>query len=265
MNYETTNVLGILESTLTEIESGEYAAEQMSDFEQEVVFAIVEAATDPNYMAPIINYMTSQIRNDYALEGATKESIKMVFGDDMKEAKEDLRDAKNLIKDGKYREAEEKVKQARAGFVKCHETLAKVKQGPISMITASFVSLVLSVINIFKSFKDVSISAKAALVSKTLGGIIGSIASLLPGVSVVQSIVKSIVSEIPGAINLSFMTGNKFHKIKKDPDSSEDEKLSNKAGAFNDAQMQILALLKFYITTCDGIIKDIHKMKNENQ
>lgn len=265
MNYEIETALDALEATIRELEYEDYATEQMTELEQEFVFAVVEAATDPAYMSLLINYMATQIRNETALEGATKESIKTLFGEDMKEAKEDLRDAKSLISAKKYSEAERKVKQARAGFVKCHETLAKVKQGPISMITAGMISTVLSVITVFKSFKDVSPSAKVALVSKTLVNIAADIVSLLPGVSVAMNTTKNIVANsitnTSMLTNISTALSNKFNKIKQNPNS--EETLSDKAGAFNNAQMQLLALLKFYITTCDGILKDVQKMKSE--
>lgn len=232
--------------------------------EESFMYAIVEAVSDPNYMSMCIRNGIADIRDNpsYAMEGATKESIKALFSDDLKEAKIQLRDATKAAKNGKVEEAAANIKEARAKFVKVHEELAKVKQGPISTLTAAFASIIISPIATFKSLTGMSPSGKAFLISRQVANALVNLAAYIPGVgTMIKAMITSASSGFIGGSELGMMIGNKLPNAKKDPDSESSEKLSNKAGFWNVCQREMLYILKAYISTCDGILRDIKSGK----
>lgn len=236
----------------------------LNEAEEAFVYAVVEAVSDPNYMTMCIRTGIADIRENpqYAMEGATKESIKALFSDDLKAAKEQLRDATKAAKSGNTEEAAANIKEARAKFVKVHEELAKVKQGPVSALTAGFASMVISPIATFKSLTGMSPAGKAFLISRQVASALVNLASLIPGVGpMVRAMATSVASGFVSGSEIGMMLANKLPNAKKDPDSETSEKLSNKAGFWNLCQREMLYILKAYINTCDGILKDIKSGK----
>ena len=239
----------------------------LNEAEEAFIYAVVEAVSDPDYMTMCIRTGIADIRENpqYAMEGATKESIKALFSDDLKAAKEQLRDATKAAKSGNTEEAAASIKEARAKFVKVHEELAKVKQGPVSALTAGFASMVISPIATFKSLTGMSPAGKAFLISRQVANAIANLASLIPGVGImVRAMLRTMsaaASGFVGGSEIGMMLANKLPNAKKDPDSETSEKLSNKAGFWNLCQREMLYILKAYINTCDGILKDIKSGK----
>lgn len=245
----------------------------LSVAEEAALFAVVEAVSDPEYMTMCIRNGIANIRENpqYAMEGATKESIKALFSDDLKAAKEQLRDATKAAKNGNTEEAVTNIKEARAKFVKVHEELAKVKQGPVSALTSAIASIVISPIAAFKSLTGMSPSGKAILISRQIATALKNLAAYIPGIGPMAKIMLSAgASGFANGTKIGMLAANKFAKIEKDPDSENSEKISNKAGFWNVCQKEMLYILKLYINTCDGILKDIksgkfNKKQNETE
>lgn len=245
----------------------------LSVAEEAALFAVVEAVSDPEYMTMCIRNGIANIRENpqYAMEGATKESIKALFSDDLKAAKEQLRDATKAAKNGNTEEAAANIKEARAKFVKVHEELAKVKQGPVSTLTSAIASIVISPIATFKSLTGMSPSGKAILISRQIANALKNLAAYIPGIGPMAKIILSSgASGFSTASGIGMTVANKATKITKDPDSENSEKISNKAGFWNACQGEMLYILKLYINTCDGILKDIksgkfNKKQNETE
>lgn len=236
----------------------------LSVAEEAALFAVVEAVSDPEYMTMCIRNGIANIRENpqYAMEGATKESIKALFSDDLKAAKEQLRDATKAAKSGNTEEAAANIKEARAKFVKVHEELAKVKQGPVSTLTSAIASIVISPIATFKSLTGMSPSGKAILISRQIANALKNLAAYIPGIGPMAKIILSSgASGFSTGSGIGMLVANKTAKINKETDSDSSEKLSNKAGFWNVCQKEMLYILKLYINTCDGILKDIKSGK----
>lgn len=236
----------------------------LSVAEEAALFAVVEAVSDPEYMTMCIRNGIANIRENpqYAMEGATKESIKALFSDDLKAAKEQLRDATKAAKSGNTEEAAANIKEARAKFVKVHEELAKVKQGPVSTLTSAIASIVISPIATFKSLTGMSPSGKAILISRQIANALKNLAAYIPGIGPMAKIILSSgASGFSTGSEIGMLVANKTAKINKETDSDSSEKLSNKAGFWNVCQKEMLYILKLYINTCDGILKDIKSGK----
>lgn len=246
------NLQNVMIENVTDVEDDN---SPMSEEAFEVLCAVAEGCGDPQFLSMMINSGISEIRKnpEIALEGATKESIKTLFSAELRDTKAELKEGIALAKkNDKKGEAIAKIKSARSKFVAVHDNLASVKQGPVSMITASYASLVISPIAAFKNIDDLSPKSKAIIIGHGVGTAVSSLLALIPGVGQLASLIGAIT-------DIGVMVSNKYTKEKKDPDkeSSEDNEMKNKAGFWNQCQRQMMFILKEYVRACDALITDI--------
>lgn len=246
------NLQNVMIENVTDVEDDN---SPMSEEAFEVLCAVAEGCGDPQFLSMMINSGISEIRKnpEIALEGATKESIKTLFSAELRDAKAELKEGIALAKkNDKKGEAIAKIKSARSKFVAVHDNLASVKQGPVSMITASYASLVISPIAAFKNIDDLSPKSKAIIIGHGVGTAVSSLLALIPGVGQLASLIGAITG-------IGVMVSNKYTKEKKDPDKelSENNEMKNKAGFWNRCQRQMMFILKEYVRACDALITDI--------
>lgn len=266
MNTELDILLENLQNVMIEnvTDVANESAEALDAMTFDVLCAVSEGCGDSEFLAMMINRGVNDIRKnpEAAMEGATSESIKTLFSDDLKEAKSELKEATKEWKAGNNSAAASAVKSARQKFVKVHDNLAKVKQGPVSTITSGFASIVISPIATFKSLTAMSPLGKAALLVRGLVNAVSALVGYIPGLGLAaKSIISQVAKAGSGSAELGMMVKNKWNNIKKDPDKkgSGNDKIENKAAIWNMCQREMLYILKLYIQTCDGILKDIAK------
>ena len=231
---------------------------QNKDIVDESTFEMLCAITDAYSTKEMINYLLLESKyqlddNLITLEDATSESLKAIFGSDMKDVKNRLNNVRRLIREGKRSEARKELIDVRSSFVKIHEKVAKVKQGPISFFTSAILSVGMGPYMAFANISnDLELNISSRLISK---GTITAMVNILAISGVKMPVVlASYFSGLGIGQQFGTMLVNKFHKLDK---NSKGEKLSHKAGAFNDIQRDVLYIIKLYIENCDRILEKI--------